>query len=405
MNILLIHEIFVTPDQGGGTRHYEFAKYLVQMGHKVTVIASNVDYLSGRRKDKKDEVRDGIRIIYSPTLSSVHKGFLGRGLAFLSFSLSSFIEALKVHDFEIVIGTSPPLFQAVTAFAIARIKRKKFVFEVRDLWVDFARELGIIRNGFIFFLLKKVEYLLYRNSDLVIVNSPGFLSYVPQSIPREKVILIPNGVSTSDFDGATEKNMELVYKLGLLDKFVVMYTGNLGVANDLDTVLNSAILLKDFRDIVFIFIGGGIRKDEIKKQIVSKNLENVIVLDPVPKKDISKFISLADVCIASIKDTPLLQLVYPNKVFDYMASGKPTILTINGVMRDVIEKSNGGIYVPPGDSLKLKEAILYYYNNREFVILHGNNARNYVKKNFEREDIARKFEAILLRLLDKDGKV
>ncbi|MEM3503917.1 MAG: glycosyltransferase family 4 protein, partial [Nitrososphaeria archaeon] len=220
MNILLIHEIFVTPDQGGGTRHYEFAKYLVQMGHKVTVIASNVDYLSGRRKDKKDEVRDGIRIIYSPTLSSVHKGFLGRGLAFLSFSLSSFIEALKVHDFEIVIGTSPPLFQAVTAFAIARIKRKKFVFEVRDLWVDFARELGIIRNGFIFFLLKKVEYLLYRNSDLVIVNSPGFLSYVPQSIPREKVILIPNGVSTSDFDGATEKNMELVYKLGLLDKFV-----------------------------------------------------------------------------------------------------------------------------------------------------------------------------------------
>ena len=401
MHILLIHEIFVTPDEGGGTRHYELAKYLIQMGHKVTVIASDVDYLSGNKKTKKREIKEGIEIIYVLTLSSVHKSFLGRGLAFLSFSFSSFFEALKVRGFDVVIGTSPPLFQAITSLVIAKLKRKKFVYEVRDLWVDFARELGVVRNKFILNLLKKFENLLYKKADLIIVNSPGFLPFILSSISKDKVILIPNGVNTEDFDEAIEKDRELEYKLGISGKFVIMYAGNLGVANDIDTILNAARLLKDIIDIVFVLIGGGIRKDEIKKRIKTEEMENVIVLDPVSKKEIPKVISLADVCLATIKNTPLLQVVYPNKVFDYMASGKPTILTIGGVIRNVIEESNGGIYVPPGNPEKSKGAILNYYSNRKLVVLHGRNAKRYVKKHFERAVIAKQFETALLQLLDK----
>ena len=401
MHILLIHEIFATPEEGGGTRHYEFAKYLVQMGHKVTVIASDVDYLSGNKKMKKRDIKEGIEIIYSSTLSSVHKNFLARGLAFLSFSFSSFFDALKVCDFDVVIGTSPPLFQAITSLLIAKLKRKKFVYEVRDLWIDFARELGVIRNKFILSLLKKLESLLYKKADLIIVNSPGFLPYIPTSVSKKKVTLIPNGVNTEDFDDVIEKNKELESKFGLSGKFVIMYAGNLGVANDIDTILNTAKLLKDFKEIVFVLIGGGIRKDEIKKQITVEGIENVMLLDPVSKREIPRVISLADVCLATIKNTPLLQGVYPNKVFDYMASGKPTILTIGGVIKDVIEESNGGVYVPPESPEKLKEAILYYYSNKELVVLHGRNAKNYVKEHFERKVIAKQLEAALLQLLDK----
>ena len=401
MHLLLIHEIFVTPDEGGGTRHYELAKFLVQRGHKFTVIASNVDYLSGNKKKKKREIKEGIEIIYASTLSSMHKSFLARGLAFLSFSFSSFFEALTIHGFDVVIGTSPPLFQAITSLVIAKLRRKKFVYEVRDLWVDFARELGVVRNKFILSLLKKLESLLYKKADLIIVNSPGFLPFILSSISKDKVILIPNGVNTEDFDDAIEKDRQLEYKLGISGKFVIMYAGNLGVANDIDTILNAARLLKDFRDIVFVLIGGGIRKDEIKKRIKTEEMENVIVLDPVSKREISKVISLADVCLATIKNTPLLQIVYPNKVFDYMASGKPTILTISGVIRNVIEESNGGIYVLPGSPEKLKDAILNYYSNRKLVVLHGRNAKSYVKKHFERAVIAKQFETALLQLLDK----
>jgi len=401
MHILLIHEIFVTPDEGGGTRHYELAKYLVQMGHKVTVIASDVDYLSGNKKTKKREIKEDIEIIYASTLSSVHKSFLGRGLAFLSFSFSSFFEALKVRGFDVVIGTSPPLFQAITSLVIAKLKRKKFVYEVRDLWVDFARELSIVRNKFILNLLKKIENLLYKKADLIIVNSPGFLPFILSSISKDKVILIPNGVNTEDFDDAIEKDRELEYKLGISGKFVIMYAGNLGVANDIDTILNAARLLKDFRDIVFVLIGGGIRKGEIRKRITIEGIENVILLDPVSKREIPKVISLADVCLATIKNTPLLQIVYPNKVFDYMASGKPTILTIGRAIKDVIEESNGGVYVLPESPEKLKEAILYYYSYKELVVLHGRNAKSYAKEHFERKVIAKQLETALLQLLDK----
>ncbi len=401
MHILLIHEIFATPDECEGTRHYELAKFLLQNGHKFTVIASDVDYLSGNMKMKKREVKEGIEIIYASTIPSLHKSFLGRGLAFLSFSFSSFFEALKVLDFDVVIGTSPPLFQAITSLVIAKLKRRKFVYEVRDLWIDFASELGVVRNKFILKLLKKLESLLYKKADLIIVNSPGFLPFILSSVSKDKVILITNGVNTEDFDDTIEKDRDLEHKLGISGKFVIMYAGNLGVANDIDTILNTARLLKDIIDIVFVLVGGGIRKDEIKKRIKTEEMENIIVLEPVSKKEIPKIISLADVCLATIKNTPLLQTVYPNKVFDYMASGKPTILTISGVIRNVIEESNGGIYVPPGSPEKLKDAILKYYSNKELVVLHGRNAKSFVKGYFERAVIAKQFEAALLQLLDK----
>ena len=126
-------------------------------------------------------------------------------------------------------------------------------------------------------------------------------------------------------------------------------------------------------------------KSEIKKRIHIEGIENVILLDQVSKRDILKVISLADVCLATIKNTSLLQIVYPSKVFNCMATGKPTILIIGGVIKEVIEESNGGVYVLPKSSEKLKEAILYYYSNKELAVLHGRNSKNYVKEHFERK--------------------
>jgi glycosyltransferase involved in cell wall biosynthesis len=401
MHLLLIHEIFVTPNEGGGTRHFEFAKFLVQRGYKVTIIASNIDYLSGKKKFKRDEKIDGIHIIYAPTLSSIHSNFISRGFAFLFFSISSFFEALKVKDVDIIMGTSPPLFQTITSFLVAKLKRKKFVFEVRDLWIDFAKELGVIKNKLILSILKQIEGFLYKKSDLIIINSPGFFPYVLNHAEKDKVVLIPNGVSTENFNTALTKNKELEKKLGIINKFVVLYAGNLGVANDIDNIIAAAKLLIDYNDIVFILIGGGIRREEIKKRIHKEKLNNILLLDPVSKSEIPKVISLADVCLATIKDTPLLQIVYPNKVFDYMASGKPTIITISGVIKEVIDKSKGGIYVNPGKPTELKDAVLSYYNDRELAERHGKNARTYVKKHFERNKIAEELEASLLKLLER----
>ncbi len=404
MHILLIHEIFVTPDEGGGTRHYEFAKFLVKNGHKVTVIASDVDYLSGKKKNRRSELKDGIEIHYAPTFSFVHTNFFARGLAFFLFSASSFLIAAKVKNVDIVWGTSPPLFQAFSSLLIAKLRRKKFIYEVRDLWLDFAKELGVLKNKFILSVFRKIENALYKKSDMVIINSPGFYPYLPSFLCKEKIALVPNGVDTKNFVVSIKDSAYLKERLGLKDKFIVLYAGNIGIANDMDNILKTAYSLTAFENIVFVLIGDGIYKKNVEKFIVSNKIKNIMLLDPVPKKEIPKYISLADVCLATIKNTPLLQIVYPNKVFDYMASGKPTILTIGGVIRNVIENSKGGIYVTPGNPNELKKAILYYYNNEKMKLLHGESARKYVEKYFERSEIAKKLEISLLRLLDKEGR-
>jgi len=406
MNILLVHEIFVTPNEGGGgTRHYEFAKFLVKHGHNVTVIASNVDYLSGKKRRERREIKDGINIIYVNTIQSVHKSFLLRGFVFLLFAISSFFKTLEIKNIDIIIGTSPPLFQAFTSLLAAKIKKKIYVYEVRDLWLDFAKELGVIKNNIILQILRWMEKILYKKSDLIIINSPGFKPYILHYVPETKIVLIPNGVNTEDFDVLPKKKgIDLKNKIGLNNKFVVMYAGNLGVANDIDNIITTANYLKKYKDIVFVLIGGGIKKEKIKAKIKNMNLENTIVLDPVVKSQMSKFLSVADVCLATIKNIPLLQIVYPNKVFDYMAAGKPTIVTIGGPIKDIIEKSPGGVYVPPGDPIKLGNAIIMYYNNREIARKHGENARIYVKTHFERKIIAEKLEMTLLNLLKKKDR-
>ena len=399
MHILLIHEIFVTPDEGGGTRHYELARYLARMGHKITVIASDVDYLSGKKKLKRKEVKDEIDIIYSRTLSSVHRNFIWRAIAFLSFSISSFFEAIRVKDVDIIWGTSPPIFQALTAMAVSILKRKPFVFELRDLWIDFAKDLNIVNNSLIIYISKRIETILYKKAEKIILNSPGFIPFIEKKVGNGKICLIPNGVTTKEFLIEGELTKKFRTSLGLENKFVVMYVGNIGIANDIESIIESAEILRNYNEICFLVIGGGIKKQEFIEYTKDKSLDNIIFLDPIPKKDIPVVISSADVCLATLKNTPLFKTVYPNKVFDYMASGKPTVLAIDGVIREIIENAKGGIFVSPGNSKELAEAILVYYKNRELAVMHGKNARYFVKKYFEREKIAKKLEMCLRNLL------
>lgn len=400
MHILLIHQIFVTPDEGGGTRHYELARYLVQKGHRVTVIASDIDYLTGKKKAMR-ETREGIEIIHSLTYSSIHKNFFCRAISFLSFSIVSFKDAMRIKDPDIIWGTSPPLFQALTAFLVSAIKHRPFVFEVRDLWVDFAYELGIVRNRFILKFMGFIEKILYNKSEGVIVNSPGFISSIERHIKRNKIFLVPNGVISEEFELKEKALLNFKIEQKLEGKFIAIYIGNIGVANDIDTIVKAAELLKENKDIVFVIMGGGIRKESLTRYLNLNHLKNIRIIDSRPKCEIPYILSDADVCIATLKNTPLLMTTYPNKVFDYMAAGKPTILAIDGVIRKVIEAAEGGIFVGPGMYKKLADVVVAYHKDPVLKLQHGKNARDYVKRHFEREKIAGELEQIMLKIMEK----
>ena len=395
MHVLIIHQAFASASEAGGTRHYEFARHLIQQGHRVTVVAGSVNYLTGG--DLTDSAADrgepGMVIVRPYTYRALHKSFFHRALSFVCFMVSSAVAALRVRHVDVVVGTSPPILQGATAWAVARLKRVPFVFEVRDLWPAFAIELQIIKSRPIIAAARALERFLYRRADRLLVNSPGFVSHV-KAIAGRVPTLISNGVDGSLFS-PSDRGARYREEWGAGDRFVVLYAGAHGTANNLEIVLEAARALRDIPEILFVFVGDGKEKRTLEAFARSRELVNVRFEAARPKTEMPAVVAAADVCIATLRDIPLFRTTYPNKVFDYMAAAKPTVIAIDGVIRRVIEESGGGVYVPPGDAKALAEALQRLAADRPGCRLMGARARSFVLKHFNRKDQAESFSALL----------
>ena len=396
MHILLIHQAFAALDEPGGTRHHELARYLAQKGHKVTIIASPVSYLTGTDQQKRvrKQVDDlGVTIIRSYTLPALHRSFIWRILSFLSFMVSSFINGLFVRKVDLVWGTTPPIFQGPTAWLLARLKGVPFLLEVRDLWPAFAVAVGVLHNKTLIQLSEWLERFLYKHADQVMVNSPGFLAHVKARGAGE-VALIPNGADPAMFDpesdGAAFRQAQ-----GLADEFVVLYAGAHGLSNDLDVVLDAAALLKDQPGLRIVLLGDGKEKPRLQARAAEMGLDKVLFLPPLPKTKMAEALAAADACLAILKPIELYKTTYPNKVFDYMAAGRPVILAIDGVIREVVEEAEAGVFAQPGDPEALAAAIQQLASNPAKCRTMGNNGRKSIEMNFSRIALAEKFTALL----------
>lgn len=407
MHILLIHQAFTALDEAGGTRHFELAQYLIQKGHRITVITSPVSYLTG--KSKLDSPRwvvqenpiQGMTVLRTYTYPAIHRSFFHRIFSFISFMVSSFLVGLNVKDVDMVWGTTPPIFQCMTALLLARIKRTPFLMEVRDLWPAFAIAVGVLKNKLIIGASNCLEKFLYKNADTVMVNSPGYLSHVRQK-GAKNVQLVPNGVNPSMFSPLSTGELTR-RKYNLLNKFIVLYTGAFGLSNDLSIILQAAQILKDQTSISFVLVGDGKEKSNLLSYSEELGLSNVLFLPPVAKKEMEDIFAASNLCIAILKPVELYKTTYPNKVFDYMAAGRPVLCAIDGVIRKVIEDGKAGIAVPPGDPQKMSEAILQLFHSPDEASRMGQSGRSYVEKYFNRADTANQLEVIMNNMRRSNG--
>ncbi len=397
MHILLIHQAFAALDEPGGTRHHELARFLVSKGHRVTVIASPVSYLTGASSSKQKEILEGVTILRAYTYRALHKSFVHRVFAFFSFMISSFFVGLGVKNVDVVWGTSPPIFQGVTAWLLARLKGAKFLFEVRDLWPDFAIAVGVLKNPTLIKLSFWLEKFLYRRADRMMVNSPGYVEHVRGRGARV-VELIPNGADPQMFN-PLDNGQGFRQKNNLKNKFVVLYAGAHGLSNDLDVVLDAAKLLSKSFVYQFIFLGDGKEKPNLQARAVQLGLKNVLFLPPVPKNEMALALAGTDACLAILKPLDAYKTTYPNKVFDYMAAGRPVLLAIDGVVRQVLEQAGCGLFVEPGNPQALAEAVVQLAANRDAALRLGLAGRAYLEENFSREVLAARLEALLQELV------
>jgi glycosyltransferase involved in cell wall biosynthesis len=391
MRILLINQAFVSPNEPGHTRHFELAQYLKNHGHELVIVASDINYQTGKKTvDHKglfvEQNIDGIRILRSAIIPALHRSYFWRILSFFSFMFNSIRTALKVKDFDIVLGTTPPIFQAVSAWFVAFVRRKPFLLEVRDLWPEFIVSMGVFNNPILIKMARWLERFLYVKATHILVNSPAYGTYIEQKdVAKEKISYIPYGTDvemfTPELDGSAIRN-----QFNLEGKFVVLYAGALGQANDIYTVIRAATKLKNNDLIRIVLFGDGKEKTKLEAEVKRLELNNVIFAGVTPKKRMPVVLAAGDVCLAILQDIPMFRTTYPNKVFDYMAAGKATVLVIDGVVREVIESCQGGVFVEPGNGEELADVILQLSTDPDRVSQMGKNARNYLVKHLDRRD-------------------
>lgn len=404
MHVLLIHQAFAGPNEPGGTRHWELATRALAKGHRFTVVASDASYLTGRSAEAGEEETPGLRVLRVRTLRTLHRSFAWRVTAFLGFMLSSTFRALAVRKVDLVFGTSPPIFQAVSAWLAAALKRVPFVLEIRDLWPEFAVGMGVLTNPALVRIARWLEAFLYGRADLLVVNSPAYRDYLlRRGIPEVKVRFVPNGVDASMFEPSA-RGETLRREWGCDGKTVALYAGALGPANDIPTLLAAAESLRSEPSLAIVLVGDGKDRPKLEEAARAKGLSNVLFAGTLPKRRMPEALAACDVGVAILRDIPMFRTTYPNKVFDYMAAGRPTVLAIDGVIRDVIEEAEGGAFVPPGNAEALAEAIRALARNAEMRARMGASARAFVEKRFNRDDQAQLFVRSLEEALAGAGR-
>lgn len=406
MKILLLNQAFVSPDEPGHTRHFEMAQFLRARGHELVIVASDLNYQTGQRTVARrglfaEQIIDGVRILRAYIFPALHRSYFWRIISFFSFMFSSIWTALTVKDADIIMGTTPPIFQAVSAWVVALIRRKPFLLEVRDLWPEFGVSMGVLKNPIVIALARWLENFLYARATHILVNSPAYKEYMlGKGVPEKKITYIPYGTDVDmfnpDVDGSSIRK-----KLGLENKFVVLYAGALGQANDIDTILRAAQRLNDDSKIRFVLFGDGKERARLESESRRMNLSNVIFAGVCPKKEMPLVIASSDVCLAILQDIPMFRTTYPNKVFDYMSAARATVLVIDGVVRDVIESSDGGVFVQPGNDEQLADTIRDLSNAPQRVKQMGLNARAYLVKHLDRRNKLNETLELLKRLVDR----
>lgn len=401
MRILYISQYF--PPEAGATqnRAFEMARNWVRKGHQVTMLAEIPNHPTGiifpgyRGKLVERSDLEGIDTIRVWVKTSPKKIFSNRMLFYLSFMINSAIAGIVLArgKYDLVYASSPPLFVGGSALALSYLRGIPFAFEVRDLWPESAIELGELSNPRAIKLATRLEEACYNRARIIVaVTNDTKEKLIQRGIigAENKTIIIPNGANVDAFQFSPEGRRRIRQDLHLEDKFVIVYAGIHGIAQGLETVIETAKQIKSRADIHFLLIGDGPKKEDLEALVKQYNLENVTMLPHQPVEKIPDFLSAGDAAVIPLRKIPLFTGVRPSKMFDAWACKRPILLSIDGDARKIMEEANGGLFVPPEDPVKMADAVLTLQANPDIGLQMGNRGRDFTEKHFSRKALAEK---------------
>ena len=396
MKILYFHQHFSTPKGSSGIRSYAMAQTLIKNGHQVTMVCGSFGagqtglaqpFVKGARRG----VVDGIEIIEFELPYSNSMSFLQRVKIFFSFAFKS-IKVALTEKYDVVFATTTPLTAGIPGIAAKWLKRKPFVFEVRDLWPELPKAMGVIKNPVILSLMSMLEWVSYRSADRLIGLSPGIVQGITKrGVAPEKVALIPNGCDLNIFAGEHESwRPAQVAESDLM----AIFTGTHGLANGLDAVIAVATELKKRQrdDIKLVLVGDGMKKKDLQLQAQKLELNNVVFHDPVNKDKLAGLMASADLGLQILANIPAFYYgTSPNKFFDYIAAGLPVLNNYPGWLAEMIEEKQCGFSVPPESPERFADALEKAADNREELKSMGVRAQELAREEFDRVKMSQQF--------------
>ncbi|HAA12457.1 MAG TPA: glycosyltransferase WbuB [Cytophagales bacterium] len=393
MRIVYFYQYFCTPKGSWGTRVYEFAKRWVAQGHQVTVVTS-VYYKSDLKKGKGLVSRytvDGIDVIQLNIEINNKQGILKRIQTFIGFALLSSFYALKLRA-DVVVASSGPITAGIPGLVARYLRRRKLVFEVRDLWPDGAIEMGLLNQP----ILQRIAYALekrcYRAAKHIVTLSPGMSDNIRQRLGYTHTTSVPNA-SDLDLFGATPP--EVTLPDWARQKKLALYTGNVGVVNNSELLLEAARSLQQLgrTDIQVVLIGDGQLKAKLLEE--SKDVDTFTMVGVMPKTELVAWVRQSMVMLVPLRGTPVLDTSSPNKLFEALSASTPVIQTTQGWLKTLLEEYEAGYTVDANDPQPLVERLIAMADHPERVEQMGSNARSLAEKEFNREVLSQRMLEVL----------
>lgn len=396
MKILYFHQHFSTPKGSAGIRSYAMAQSLIRNGHQVTMVcgsfgAGQTGLTQSFNKGMRRGVVDGIDIIEFELPYSNSLSFLKRILIFLSFAFKS-IKVALTEQYDVVFATTTPLTAGIPGIFAKWFRRKRFVFEVRDLWPELPKAMGVIKNPIVLWMMSVLEWTSYHSADRLVGLSPGIVDgIIKRGIAPEKVASIPNGCDLDIFASEHQAwRPEGVKETDLM----AIFTGTHGLANGLNAVLDAAVELKHRQrtDIKLVLVGDGMQKQALVERATELQLDNVVFHNPVNKAKLAGLMASADIGLQILANVPAFYYgTSPNKFFDYISAGLPVLNNYPGWLAELITNKQCGFAVPPENPQAFADALEQAADHREKLLEMGKNSQQVATEQFNRSILSQKF--------------
>lgn len=402
------------PEQGAAAVPGVIARSLVRQGHLVDVVTGFPNYPGGKlypgysMRPYARERSGGVTVHRVPFYPSHDSSPVRRAASYLSFAGSASVIALaKLDRVDSVLVHLTPATAAIPAVALKILRRKPYVLHVEDLWPHSVTSSGFLNDTssrHIGRVLNAYCDSLYRHALVVAVTSPGMADLVAsRGISRKKIEFVPNWADEEVFRPVA-RDPALAGHLGIKTQFTVMYAGNFGKFQSLDTLLGAANLLRQNSRIGFVLAGGGVEDARLRSLVAQRGLSNVQFIGPQPYVDMASVMALGDVLYVGLRDLPLFRMTLPSKLQAALAAGRPIVGSLNGDGAQALRDADAGVVVDPGSMELLAAAILSLSHESDSVLARfGQNGREFYERTYSEAVVARRLSRLLQRAVGRLG--